>query len=131
MAIEMALLWFGVLTLVTLMIEIQSTYIVYGFNYGFSSNRPDVERSGLKLRIGRAYNNQVESASYIAPILAAALFIGAATPAMETAALLVVLARVGFVIMYYTGVHFARVPFFLVSVLALIYMVYGLVTAAA
>ncbi|WP_412565568.1 MAPEG family protein [Thalassobius sp. MITS945101] len=131
MAVEMALLWFGVLTLATLSIEIQTTYIVHGFGFGFSSNRPKVERSGLPLRISRAYNNQVESAAYIVPILAAAVFMGAATPAIETAAMVVVLARLGFVVMYYSGIHFARVPFFLVSVLALLYMVYALVTSVS
>ena len=131
MAVEQALLWFGVLTLVMLSIEVNTTYVTKGFGFGFSSNRPAAEKTGLPLRISRAYVNQVESAAYIVPVLAAAAFQGLTGFGVETAALLVVAGRFGFALFYFTGIHFARVPFFAVTVLSVIYLIYALLTQGA
>ncbi|MEM1378738.1 MAG: MAPEG family protein, partial [Pseudomonadota bacterium] len=64
-------------------------------------------------RISRVYANQVEASSYMVPILAAAAFVGLATPLAETAALVLVLGRVWFVVFYYIGLPFVRIIGFL------------------
>ena len=108
-----ALVALGVLTFVTLGNEIFFTYATQGLGYGFSSNRPAVTFSPLAKRISRVYANQVEASSYMVPILAAAAFVGLATPLAETAALVLVLGRVWFVVFYYVGFPFVRIIGFL------------------
>lgn len=108
-----ALVALGALTFLTLGNEIFFTYATQGLGYGFSSNRPEVQFSPLARRISRVYTNQVEASSYMVPILAAAAFVGLATPLAETAALVLVLGRVWFVVFYYVGFPFVRIIGFL------------------
>lgn len=125
-----ALVWFGFLTVVMLFIEIAMTYATQGFHYGFSSNRgTETDRSTLALRIQRAYRNQVESAAYGVPVLAAAAITGLQSGSAETAALVFVLGRAAFALLYYSGVHFIRVPAFGVSALSTLYIAYMVLTA--
>ena len=121
-----ALIVFGIITLLMLGLEIASTYATQGFSFGFSSNREIVEPPPLALRIQRAYQNQVESAAYGIPILSAAAISGLEFSGAETAALLFVVARAAFAILYYSGVHFIRVPAFLLGTLSIFYIAYGL-----
>ena len=122
-----AVVMLALITLVMLMIEINFTYYAQGFRFGFSSNRdPNVEHSPLALRIKRAYQNQIESIAYTVPVLAAAALIGLQTEWSALAALLIVVGRGAFAVSYYTGIHFARVPAFLVSLLSTFYLVYCL-----
>ena len=62
MTITTALIAFCCMTIFALALEIMYTYATQGFGFGFSSNRPMIDRSPLALRIQRAYQNQVESA---------------------------------------------------------------------
>jgi uncharacterized MAPEG superfamily protein len=110
-----ALLCFGLISLILIATEIMFTYATLGFGYGFSSNRPTVTKSPLGLRIERSYRNQVESASYILPALVAGALLGGQTPAQATAALLIVVGRASFALLYYTGVPFIRVPAFVLA----------------
>lgn len=121
-----ALVAFGVLTLILLGVEIMFTYATQGFGYGFSANRGAVERSALGLRIQRAYQNQVESAAYGVPVLAVAAISGLQGSGAEIAALLFVLGRAAFAVLYYTGIPFVRVPAFLLSTLSVFYIAYAL-----
>lgn len=121
-----ALVAFGVLTLILLGVEIMFTYATQGFGYGFSANRGAVERSALGLRIQRAYQNQVESAAYGVPVLAVAAISGLQGSSAEIAALLFVLGRAAFAVLYYTGIPFVRVPAFLLSTLSVFYIAYAL-----
>ena len=77
----------------------------------------------------RALQNQTEAATYGVPIIAAAAFAGL-TDGVETAAMLFVTGRAAFVLLYYTGITFARVPAFLVSTLSIAYIAYVLFTTA-
>jgi uncharacterized MAPEG superfamily protein len=126
-----ALVAFGAITLAMLGLEIMFTYATQGFGYGFSSNRAVVERSAFALRIQRAYQNQVESAAYGIPVLAAAAVSGLQGGGVETAALLFVSGRAAFALLYYTGITFIRVPAFLVSNVSILYIVYSLLTSVA
>ncbi|MBD3665716.1 MAPEG family protein [Sulfitobacter aestuariivivens] len=129
MPLETALVWFGVITFIVIGVEIMYTYATRGFGFGFSSNRPaSVEKSPLGLRIERVYRNQVEASAYVVPILGGAALMGLATPAAQTAALLVVLGRAAFCVLYYTGIPFIRVLAFLTVSLSLLFILYTLAT---
>lgn len=121
-----ALTIFGVITLLMLGLEIMTTYISQGFGFGFSANRAVVEKSAWALRIQRAYQNQIESAAYGVPILAAAALTNLQFSGAETAALLFVVGRASFALLYYTGISFVRVPAFLLGTLSIFYIAYGL-----
>jgi uncharacterized MAPEG superfamily protein len=126
-----ALALFALLTLVLLGNEIFYTYATQGFRYGFSSNRGEITRSPLALRIQRAYQNQIESAAYGVPVLGAAAIAGLQGSGPEMAALLFVAGRAAFALLYYTGIPFLRVPAFLVANLSVLYIVYALLTAGS
>lgn len=126
-----ALTLFGLITIMMLGLEIMFTYATLGFGYGFSSNRPKVEKSPLGLRIQRAYQNQAESAAYIVPILAAAAFSGLQGHGAELAALLTVLGRGAFALLYYSGIPFIRVPAFVLGTFPTLYIAYLLLTQSA
>lgn len=123
MTVLMALAAFALITLVMLGIEITTTYATRGFGFGFSANRAQVEKSGLPLRISRAYQNQVESAAYIVPALGFAALAGLETAGVHLAALLIIIGRVGFGALYYTGIPFIRVPAFVLGTLGSLYIV--------
>ena len=129
MAFTTALILFGLLTVVMLMIEVMTTYATKGFGYGFSSNRStNTERPPMALRIQRAYRNQVESAVYGVPVLAAAAITGLESGSAETAALLFIIGRGAYALLYYSGISFVRVPAFALGVLSTIYIAYLLLS---
>lgn len=128
---ELALVYFGVLTIVILMVEVMYTYAHFGKAFGFSSNRPtDASRSALGVRIQRTYQNHVESAAYGVPVLAAAAFMGVATPGVQLAALLFVIGRAAFAPLYYTGIPFIRLPAWGMGWISIAYIAYVLLTSA-
>ena len=130
MSYETALVWFAIITVFTLMLEIWTTYITKGFGFGFSSNRnPQAESSGFPLRIKRTYQNQIESAAYIVPVLAAASVTGLEHSGAELAALLLVVGRALYIPLYYSGVSFIRVPAFGLAMLSALYIGYILLTS--
>lgn len=122
-----ALIIFGIITLLMLGLEIMTTYITQGFGFGFSANRETVEKPPLALRIQRAYANQIESAAYGVPILAAAALTNLDFNGAETAAMLFVIGRAAFAILYYTGISFVRVPAFVLSTFSASYIIYALI----
>ncbi|MBL4802058.1 MAG: MAPEG family protein [Emcibacter sp.] len=124
-----ALVLFALLTLIMLGNEIFFTYATQGFSYGFSSNRGSVEKSPLALRIQRAYQNQIESAAYGVPVLAAAAISGLDGSDVQTAAMFFVVGRVAFAVLYYTGVPFIRVPAFVMGTLSILYIAYAMFAA--
>jgi uncharacterized MAPEG superfamily protein len=63
------------------------------------------------------------------PILAAAAFTGLQGAGPEMAALLFVLGRTAFAVLYYTGIRFIRVPAFLMSTLSTLYIAYSVLMA--
>jgi uncharacterized MAPEG superfamily protein len=129
MAFTTALVLFGLLTIIMLSLEIATTYATQGFGYGFSSNRTTAtETSPLAMRIKRAYQNQVESASYAVPVLAAAAVMGLQSPGAQTAAMLLVIGRVAFAILYYSGIPFIRVPAFALGTVSTLYIAFVLLT---
>lgn len=130
MSLIAALILFGLLTLFLLGNEIFYTYATQGFGYGFSANRGPVERSALALRIQRTYQNQIESAAYIVPVLAAGAISGLQGAGVELAALLIVVGRTAFALLYYSGIPFIRVPAFLMGTLSTLYIAYALFTSA-
>ncbi len=126
MSLITALILFGLLTLALLGVEIMFTYATQGFGYGFSANRGTVERSPLALRIQRTYQNQVESAAYVVPVLATAAILGLQGNGVELAALLLISGRAAFALLYYSGVPFIRVPAFLLGTLSTLFIAYAL-----
>jgi uncharacterized MAPEG superfamily protein len=130
MSLLAALTLFGLLTLFLLGNEIFYTYATQGFGFGFSANRGPVERSALALRIQRTYQNQIESAAYIVPVLAAGAISGLQGAGVELAALLIVVGRTAFALLYYSGIPFIRVPAFLMGTLSTLYIAYALFTSA-
>ena len=125
-----ALVFFGLITLVMLFIEITTTYATQGFSYGFSSNRrTTTERPPIALRIQRAYQNLIESAAYGVPVLAAAAVTGLESGYAETAALLFIVGRAAFAVLYYSGVSFIRVPAFALGTISSLYIAYVLLSS--
>jgi len=132
MSYTLALVAFALITVTMLFIEITFTYATLGFGYGFSSNRKtDTAYSPLAIRIKRAYQNQVESAAYAVPVLAAAAVGGLDSTGAETAALLLVLGRAAFAVLYYSGIPFIRVPAFGLGTLSTAFIAYKLIQMGA
>ncbi len=102
-------------------LEIMTTYATQGFTFGFSSNWKFVERPPFALRVARAYQYQVESAAYGAPVLTTAAFAGLQLGGAETTALLFVIGRAAFAVLYYTGI--------LLGNLSTFYIAYGLMVS--
>ncbi|WP_299616009.1 MAPEG family protein [uncultured Tateyamaria sp.] len=109
MSFETALIAFGIITLLAVGLEIMFTYATQGFAYGFSSNRPPVQKSPLGLRIQRAYQNQVESAAYIVPLLVAGHLADMGGDTVEMVTLIIIVGRALFMVLYYVGIPFLRV----------------------
>ncbi len=124
-----ALTAFGIITLMMLGLEIMTTYATQGFSFGFSSNRGEIERPPLAKRIARAYQNQIESAAYGVPVLAAAAISNLQFDGAETAAMLFVIGRAAYALLYYSGVSFIRVPAFVLGTLSTFYIAYGLLVS--
>ena len=129
MTFTTALALYGLLTLILVGNEIFYTYGTQGFGFGFSANRKPVEKSPLGLRIQRTYQNHVESAAYAVPVLAAGAFAGLQGTGPELAALLLIIGRAAFAVLYYSGIAFIRVPAFGLSTLSTLYIVYAVLTA--
>ena len=129
MTITTALIAFCGMTIFALALEIMYTYATQGFGFGFSSNRPMIERSPLALRIQRAYQNQVESAAYILPAFVAAALAGLSGPLVEFAALAIIAGRFAFLILYYSGVPFLRLLGFIAGTMGSLFLCYLAVTA--
>lgn len=126
-----ALALFGLITIGMLMVEMSFTYATQGFGYGFSSNRdPSPQFSELAKRINRAYENQVEAAAYIVPVLGAAALLNLQDSGAETAAMLIVIGRALFGPLYYTGIPFIRVIAFGMGTFSTIFILYKLLTSA-
>lgn len=129
MSFTTALALYGLLSLILVGNEIFYTYATQGFGFGFSANRNTVEKSPLGLRIQRTYQNHVESASYGVPVLAAGALAGLQGSGAELAALLFIIGRAAFAVLYYTGIPFIRVPAFGLSTLSTLYIVYAVLSA--
>ncbi len=129
MTFTAALVLFALLTLIMLGIEIMTTYATQGFGYGFSSNRGIIERPPLALRIQRAYQNQIESAAYGVPVLAAAALTDLESASAQTAALVFIIGRAAFAVLYYSGITFIRVPAFVMGTLSTLYIAYAMFAA--
>ena len=111
----LTLIAFGILTLVVLYVDILTTYLTQGFGFGFSSNRPVIEKVGFQLRSQRSLQNQVESAAYIVPALLVALLPGgldSTSILVSYCCLGIVVGRIGFIGSYYFGIPFVRAVFF-------------------
>lgn len=124
-----ALVLFSLLTVIMLGFEILYTYATQGFGYGFSANREAIARSPLALRIQRAYQNQVESAAYIVPVLAAAALTGLEGAGAQMAALILIIGRTAFAVLYYSGIPFIRVPAFVMGTFSVLYIAYALLAS--
>jgi len=131
MTFTTALIAFGIITLLAVGLEIMFTYATQGFGYGFSSNRPMVEKSPLGLRIQRAYQNQVESAAYIVPLLVAGHMTGLAGATAELVTLIIIAGRAAFMLLYYTGIPFLRVFGFVGGSMGSMVLAYLLLTMSA
>lgn len=123
MSFETAIAIYALITLILLGNEIMFTYATQGFAFGFSSNRPAIEKSPLGLRIERTYRNQAESAAYILPALVLGALSGLQTPGLQTAALVIVLGRALFAVLYYTGLPLARVLGFVMGSFGSLYVI--------
>ena len=115
MNLTIALALYGVITLAVIYIDIINTYLTKGFGYGFSSNRPVEQKAGWSLRVERVTRNQGESAAYIVPALVLGIFLDLQGSWAASAAYLIVLGRLGFIITYYAGIPFIRALFFAAS----------------
>ena len=123
-----ALTYFGLITFATIAIEIFYPYGTRGIAFGFSSQRPVVAKDGLALRGERVYRNQLESAAYVVPALGAAALTGMAA---STICWVIILGRAGFLLAYYTGIPFLRVPFFTMGSFGSLILIYQVLTQGA
>ncbi len=117
-----ALAAFAIITLVIIGTEIFYTYATQGFGYGFSSNRGTAELSPFGQRLKRSLQNHVESAIYVVPALAGAALLGLDGGGISLAALLVIVGRVLFPLLYLTGIPFIRVPAFGLATVSSLYI---------
>ncbi|MEM7489509.1 MAG: MAPEG family protein [Pseudomonadota bacterium] len=117
-----ALILYALTSMTALTVEIVYAYATRGFGYGFSSNRPAIERTRLGLRLERAWRNQVESAAYVLPVLTAAAATGVSGPGVPLALTAIVAGRAAFVLLYYTGLPFARILGFSAASLGSLYL---------
>lgn len=122
MSPETALLSFGVITLALVGFEIMFTYATQGFAYGFAADRPQVALSPFAQRVKRALQNHIEAAAYVAPVLAAAALLDVRGGGVEIAAMLIVIGRAAFPVLYYTGITFIRVPAFVLGTFPTLYI---------
>ncbi|WP_415156688.1 MAPEG family protein [Maritalea sp.] len=130
MTFTAALIAFAILTMILLSNQIFFTYATQGFGYGFSSNRKgNIELSPLAVRIANTYRNQVEASAYLVPVLAVAALIGLQSESAQFAALLIIVGRVLFSVLYYIGWPFARVPAFGLANLSALYLVYEIIVS--
>ncbi|MEK6217265.1 MAG: MAPEG family protein [Boseongicola sp.] len=95
-----ALAAYTLITIAILGSEITYTYANQGFGYGFSSNRSTPELSPFGQRLKRSLQNHVESAAYVVPALAGAALLGLEGSGVGVAALLIVVGRVLFPLLY-------------------------------
>lgn len=130
MSLVTALAVFTLITLMMVGIEIMYTYATQGFGFGFSANRGTPGYGPFAIRIKRAYQNQVESAAYIVPVLAGGAIAGLQGGGVETAALLIIIGRAAFAVLYYSGVPFIRVPAFVLGTVPAFYLAYLLLSTA-
>lgn len=130
MTLISALASFSLITLALVGFSIMYTYATQGFGFGFSSNRGTPEVSAFATRLKRSLQNQTESAAYIVPALVAAIYVGLEGSGVELAALLIVLGRAAFAILYLTGVTFVRVPAFVLAACSSIYLVFLVLTGS-
>ncbi|WP_299292875.1 MAPEG family protein [uncultured Tateyamaria sp.] len=130
MTFTTALVSFAIITLLAVGLEIMYTYATQGFGFGFSSNRPAVQKSPLGLRIQRAYQNQVESAAYIVPLLIAGQMTGLTGATAEWVTLIIIAGRAAFMVLYYTGIPFLRILGFVGGSMGSMVLAYLLLTMA-
>ncbi|WP_299164733.1 MAPEG family protein [uncultured Tateyamaria sp.] len=131
MTFTTALVAFAIITLLAVGLEIMFTYATQGFGFGFSSNRPAVQKSPLGLRIQRAYQNQVESAAYIVPLLIAGQMTGLTGTTAEWVTLIIIAGRAAFMVLYYTGIPFLRILGFVGGSMGSMVLAYLLLSMAA
>lgn len=130
MSFTSALVYFGLITVAMLFVEIMFTYATQGFAFGLSSDRgASTEYSKLALRIKRAYQNQIESAAYAVPVLVAAAVLGLKDSNAELAALVLVSGRALFAVLYYSGIPLVRLIGFGMGTLSTLYIVYALMSS--
>lgn len=123
-----ALTSFALITLALVGLSISYTYATQGFGFGFSSNRGTPEVSPFAIRLKRTLQNQTESAAYVVPALAAAMFAGLDGAGVELAALLIVVGRAAFAVLYMSGISFIRVPAFVLATLSSFYLLFVVLT---
>ncbi|WP_299586858.1 MAPEG family protein [uncultured Tateyamaria sp.] len=131
MSFTTALVAFAIITLLAVGLEIMFTYATQGFGFGFSSNRPAVQKSPLGLRIQRAYQNHVESAAYIVPLLIAGQMTGLTGTTAEWVTLIIIAGRAAFMVLYYTGIPFLRILGFVGGSMGSMVLAYLLLSMAA
>ncbi len=117
-----ALAAFALISLALVGGSIFYTYATQGFGFGFSSNRGTPEVSAFATRLKRSLQNHTESAGYVVPALAVGMFAGLEGAGVELAALLVIVGRAAFPVLYLSGVSFIRVPAFLLATLSSLYL---------
>ena len=76
--------------------------------------------------IKSAYQNQVESAAYAVPVLAVAALVDLQSAGAQLAAMLLVVGRAAFAVLYYSGIPFVRVPAFALGSLSILFIAYKL-----
>ncbi len=113
---------FALTTIAMIGFEIFYTYATQGFGFGFSSNRPTVTLSPFGQRMKRALQNQTESAAYIVPVLTAVAFLDLTSDSISIALLLIIIGRAAFVLLYYTGIPFIRIPAFVCGTAPSLYL---------
>lgn len=132
MTMTAALIGLALLTMVLLATLIFHTYATQGFGYGFSSNRAQkTEISAFGKRIANTYNNQVETSAFLVPILVVAALLNIQTDGAQFAAMLILIGRAAFAVLYYTGLPFARVPAFGIANVSALYIVYEIISSGA
>ncbi len=97
---------------------------------GFLQNRnPAGEDFAFAVRITRALSNTTEAATYAVPVLAVAAISGLRSESAKLAALLFVMGRAAYTLLYYSGISFIRVPDFALGTVSIFYIAYVLLVS--
>ena len=108
MSVYIALLATGALVFVSAAVQHLNTVSSKGLGFVFTDRATPLGRDGFVGRAARTVQNNLESAAMALPALVALSLAGVTDVITSTAAMLYVLARIGFTFSYWLGIHRLR-----------------------
>ncbi len=111
MNLPMALLLMGGLHVILLLFHGSYIAVAHGLRWGLGRRSEAIRKHDFDRRIERSIANNIESLAAFLPICAVALYLNADGPIYDAAALVYVVARLGFVAVYLANIPYIRTAF--------------------